>query len=156
MNGVSNDKFNPSEKATRAMIITILHNKDGNPAVTPSAKFKDVAKGAWYESAIAWGQANKIMNGLGNDIFAPGDAITREQMAVVLYNYAKSKGNVSGLSGELSFADKDKVHTWAQEAIKWCVSNKIINGKEKNKLDPQGFATRAEVATMIMNFCEKE
>lgn len=154
MNGVGNDKFNPSEKGTRAMIVTILYNKEGKPAVTGKATFKDVTSGAWYEGPIAWAKANNIANGYQDGSFGPSESVTREQLAVMLYNYAKSKGTVSTGNTEMKFADNADIHNWAQEAMKWCVSNKIINGKGNNKLDPRGFATRAEIATMIMNFCE--
>jgi len=154
MSGVGNDKFDPSNNGTRAMFVTILYNKEGKPTVTGNTGFKDVIKGAWYEGPIAWAKANKIANGYQDGTFGPNKPVTREQLAVMLYNYAKANGKVSMGSAQFNFIDKDNISTWAQEAMKWCVSNKIINGKGNNKLDPRGLATRAEIATMIMNFCE--
>lgn len=154
MNGVGNDKFSPSNNGTRAMIVTILYNKEGKPSVIGNTSFKDVTKGAWYEGPIAWAKANNIANGYEDGTFGPSKSVTREQLAVMLYNYAQTKGTVTMGTAELKFDDNADIHAWAQEAMKWCVSNKIINGKGNNKLDPRGLATRAEIATIIMNFCE--
>jgi len=128
--------------------------KEGKPEISQDSVFSDVDSGVWYESPVAWAQTNNIINGMGDGRFAPDEEITREQMAVIIYNYAKSKGRVSEENIDLTFSDEDSIHDWAYDAINWCVANGIMNGKGNNILDPLGLATRAEIATMIMNFCE--
>ena len=156
MNGVSEDIFAPNATTTRAMIVTILYRLEGSPAVSGTNPFKDVKSGQWYTNAIIWAAENDIVNGYGNGKFGINDDITREQFAAIMYRYAKLKGH--GFEGAwmflLDFEDADKVSTWADEAMHWCVMNGIIEGVGGKTLDPQGSATRAQAAAMLKRFIE--
>lgn len=115
-------------------------------------KFSDVAVDKYYASGVAWAAENGIVSGYGNNVFGPNDNITREQLALMLYNYAKYKGYNISVSGDLSvFADHNRSSDYALTAIKWAVGSSVMNGKNGGMLDPKGKATRAEVATMLMN-----
>lgn len=156
MQGVSADKFDPSGTLSRGMIVTMLWRMEGEPVVNYAMSFKDVKADQWYTEAIRWAQSNKIVDGYSADSFGPNDPITREQMAAILYNYAKFKGQ--GFTGDwmflLDFADRTDISSWADEAVHWCSMKGIANGKDGKVFDPQGNATRAEAATMMQRFCE--
>ena len=156
MNGVSADKFGPGMTTTRAMIVTILYRLEGQPAVTGANPFDDVKDGQWYTNAVIWANQNGIVKGYGDGVFGPTDEITREQFASILYRYVQMKGG--GFTGAwyfpLDFADAADVSDWADEAMHWCVMNGIFEGDENGKLRPQGEATRAEVAAILMRFIE--
>ncbi|MGM9524088.1 MAG: S-layer homology domain-containing protein [Faecousia sp.] len=153
MNGVGDDKFAPEGSMTRAMLVTVLWRYEGAPE-TGKNPFTDVPNGQWYTDAVAWAAANGIVGGVGNNKFDPEGKITREQMATILYRYAEKKGIDTGKRGDLSaFPDGGKVASWAKNAIQWAVAEKIINGSD-GKLLPQGDATRAQVATILMRFIE--
>ena len=156
MNGVGNGKFDPNGATSRAMIVTILYRLENEPAVTAANPFTDVAAGQWYTDAVIWASVNNIVAGYGDGRFGPDDAITREQLATILYRYAQSKGEgFKGLwSFKLDFPDAADVSDWANEAMSWMVMNGIINGKD-GKLVPKGEASRAEAATMLQRFCAK-
>jgi hypothetical protein len=155
MNGVTTTQFAPKENLNRAMIAQVLFNLEGKPAGADSA-FTDVAPTAWYCDAVNWAAANKIVEGYGDGTFGPTDDITREQMAAILYRYAAYKGYDTSVQGDLSlFIDGDKVSAWAVDAMTWAVGTELIGGKGDGILDPTGTATRAEVAQIFMNFCEK-
>ncbi len=152
MNGTEKG-FEPNAATTRAMLVTMLHRLAGEPN-TGNANFSDVADGQWFSKAIAWASANGVVTGYADGKFGPNDAITREQLAAVLYRFAQAKGmDVSAKSGLSNFSDSGKVSGWAQEAMQWAVGAGIING-DSGALKPQGNATRAEVAMMIMRFNE--
>lgn len=143
--------FSPTMNLTRGMMAQILYNLEKGTAPAESS-FTDVAADAWYADAVNWAAANDIVNGYGNGKFGPEDSITREQMAVLLYNYAKFKGYDVTASGDLTaFSDGEKVSGWAEYAMKWAVGEKLINGSN-NALNPLGTASRAEVAQILMNF----
>lgn len=153
MNGVGHNLFAPSSNLTRGMIAQVLYNLEGTPAAGSSA-FTDVAADQWYANAVNWAAANDIVGGYGNGKFGPEDDITREQMAQILYNYATFKGYDVSVQGDLSvFNDGAKTSDWALSAMKWAVGTGLLQGYDGN-LNPTGTATRAEVAQILMNFCE--
>lgn len=155
MNGVKNDTFAPNSNLNRAMIAQVLYNLEGEPSVKGDA-FSDVAEDAWYFDAVNWAAENKIVEGYGDGNFGPTKAVTREQLAAILFRYAQYKGMDSVTLEEnlTGFADGDQVSSWAVSAMNWAVGQGIMNGKGNNTLDPQGTATRAEVAKMLMVYLE--
>lgn len=154
MNGMSETAFDPAENLSRAMMVTILYRLDGSPEAAGGG-FDDVERGSWYENAVIWADANGIVNGYGNGIFGPDEDITREQMAAVLYRYAAYEGYSLTASGDLSaFRDASAISGYAESAMGWAVGSSLISGKGDGILDPAGTATRAEVAQILMNFCE--
>lgn len=143
--------FNPSGSVKREMVPTVLYRLEGQPTVK-AGSFSDVADGIWYASATAWGAENGIILGVGDDAFGVGTDITRETLAIMLYRYAKYKGCDMTASDDLSsFNDADSVHSWALKEMQWAVGAGIITGKGAN-IDPQGTATRAELAAMLARF----
>ena len=153
MDGVGDNKFNPNGTLTRAMIAQVLYNLEGETSSYPTV-FDDVAKSAWYADAVNWAAASGIVEGKGNNKFDPNAAITRQEMAAILYRYSELKGyDVSKVDSLAAFTDANKVASWAKEAMGWAVENYVINGKGAGKLDPTGTATRAEVAQILMNLC---
>lgn len=155
MSGVSENQFDPSGKLTRAMLVQMLYNMESRPACDAENAFIDVPVGQWYTDAVIWANDEKIVSGMGEGLFAPNMEITREQMVAMLYNYAKYKGYDVTASADLSkFADNASVSTWAQPAMQWAVAEGYISGMGDNQLAPQGTATRAEIASVIMRFME--
>ena len=155
MNGTGATKFAPSANLTRGMIAQVLYNLESKPDST-SAAFNDVAAGQWYADAVNWAAANDIVSGYGDGTFGPENNITREQMALILYRYAVFKGYDVSAKGDLNaFTDGATVSAWAKEAMTWAVGSKLLSGKGNGILDPTGTATRAEVAQILQNFCEK-
>ena len=155
MSGVSENEFAPSGKLTRAMLVQMLYNMESRPACDAENAFMDVPVGQWYTDAVIWANDAKIVSGMGEGLFAPNMEITREQMVAMLYNYAKYKGYDVTASADLSaFADTASVSAWAQPAMQWAVAEGYISGMGDNQLAPQGTATRAEIASVIMRFME--
>ena len=153
MNGISNSKFNPNGYMTRAMAAVIIHNVENKPVPEDIASFLDVTSDKYYADAVSWAAESRIVNGYSDEIFAPDDFITREQMAVILYNYAQMKGREINSFAELDeYSDSDKVSDYAQEAVSWAVGNGYITGKGNGVLDPKGTATRAEMSSIIVRF----
>jgi len=153
MNGTDVGKFEPGATTTRAMLVTMLFRLEGEPAAG-APNFSDVASGQWFSDAIAWASAQGVVNGLEDGKFAPNNAITREQLAVILYRFAQLKGNDVSAKGSLNgFSDSGSVSGWATEAMQWAVGAGIINGDD-GALKPDGNATRAEVAVMLMRYLE--
>jgi len=157
MVGTAEDVFSPNENLSRAMIVTILWRLEGSPAAENGTAFTDVASGQWYSDAITWASAstNGIVSGYGNNLFGPDDDITREQLALIMHNYAKYK-SISQLEGEYKteFTDADSVSSWAQDAMKWANAVGLINGRTTTTLVPSGTATRAEAAAILQRFIE--
>lgn len=154
MSGTSATTFGPNVTTTRGMIVTILHRMEGKPAAA-GASFTDVQKGQYYADAVAWAAANGIVTGYGNSAFGPNDTITREQLASILYRYASyKKYDVSKRVDLSAFADAGKIHSYATEAISWANANELINGVGNAMLSPETGATRAQVAAILMRFCE--
>lgn len=155
MEGVGSNLFAPDATTTRAMVVTILYRLDGEPAVTKDIPFADVPAGQWYSNAINWAAANGIVDGYGNGKFGPDDTITREQMAAILYRYASYKGySVSDLANLTGYTDAASVSEWASTAMRWAVAEGLIEGTNATTLSPSGDSTRAQVATILMRFCE--
>lgn len=153
MNG-SNGYFSPYDSLTRGMIAQILYNLEGGTGSFAIA-YPDVSPSDWYANAVSWVSANGIMSGYGSGLFGANDSVTREQLALTLYSYAKVKGYDTSASVELTaFADGVSTSEWAKPAMQWAVANGLFSGKTGNRLDPQGTATRAEVASILMRFCE--
>ena len=153
MQGVGNNTFAPGDDVTRGMIVTIIYRLDGSPAVSGDCPFSDVAAGSWYEKAVTWAAANGIVNGYSAASFGPDDSITREQMALIFYNYAKYKGyDVTKTADISSFIDSNNVHDWARDAMSWCTAVGLINGMGGNALAPEGSSTRAQAAAVLMRF----
>ena len=154
MNGVENNQFAPNTATNRAMLATILYRLAGEPAVSGDLPFTDVAAGTWYTDAVLWAAQNGIVNGLGENTFAPMNTLTREQLVTMLYRYAEAEGYDVSAAADLSgYPDAGKVQTYAQEAMSWAVAEGIVEGMDGN-LNPAGSATRAQIATILMRFCE--
>ena len=152
MNGVSVTEFAPNANLTRAMLVTILYRIENEP-LCGDPLFEDVEKDMWYTKSIAWASENNIVKGVGEGLFAPNANITREQIAVILYNYANFKNESTDNKATLDkYTDNTLVSVWAEDAIEWAVGEGIITGKTVTTLEPQGQATRAEAATMLMRY----
>lgn len=150
--GTSDTTFSPNASMTRAMLVTVLYRLAGEPE-SGENYFTDVEDGKWYTDAVAWAAGSGIIQGVGEGLFATEGKISREQLAVMLYRYAESKGLTTAASGDLSrFRDNDKVSDWAEDAMKWAVSAGIMSGRDNGVLDPGGEATRAEAAAILKNF----
>lgn len=153
--GVSANEFAPYDPMTRAMLVTVLHRLDGADA-SGTNSFTDVLNGKWYTNAIAWASANGIVEGLSGNRFAPNAPIAREQLAAILFRYAKACGyDVSARAELTAYADAAQVSTWAGDAMRWAVAAGLISGRSGAQLAPKGEATRAEVAVILMNFVQK-
>lgn len=153
--GVSANEFAPYDPMTRAMLVTVLHRLDGADA-SGTNSFTDVLNGKWYTNAIAWASANGIVEGLSGNRFAPNAPIAREQLAAILFRYAKACGyDVSARAELTAYADSAQVSTWAGDAMRWAVAAGLISGRSGAQLAPKGEATRAEVAVILMNFVQK-
>ena len=156
MLGTSKTLFSPYGTATRGMMATILWRMEGSPVPKGKNSFTDVEAGKWYADAITWTAENGIFAGYGKDKFGPDDPITREQLAAIFYRYADYKGYDLTVKGNLDkFKDADKVTDYAKTAMQWAVGSSLVKGKSGNLLDPQGTATRAEIAAMLHRFIEK-
>ena len=156
MSGVSADAFAPNQKLSRAMVAQILYGLEGKPA-SGEQTFTDVKDGQWFAKAVNWAAKEGLVSGYGDGTFGPDDNVTREQLAAILRGYAKYKGG-DAAQGSLvvnGFRDGESISAWALEAMNWAVNVQLMTGKGGNTLDPQGNATRAEVAQMLMNFLEK-
>jgi len=156
MLGTSKTLFSPHGTATRGMMATILWRMEGSPTPQGKNSFTDVEVGKWYADAITWTAENGIFAGYGKDKFGPDDPITREQLAAIFYRYADYKGYDLTVKGNLDkFKDADKITDYAKTAMQWAVGSGLVKGKSGNLLDPQGTATRAEIAAMLHRFIEK-
>ena len=156
MLGTSKTLFSPHGTTTRGMMATILWRMEGSPAPKGKNSFTDVESGKWYADAITWAAENGIFAGYGKDKFGPDDPITREQLAAIFYRYADYKGYDLTVKGNLDkFKDADKITDYAKTAMQWAVGSGLMKGKSGNLLDPQGTATRAEIAAMLHRFIEK-
>ncbi|WP_054696774.1 S-layer homology domain-containing protein [Syntrophomonas palmitatica] len=158
--GAESPQFSPDMPMSRAMLVTVLYRLAGSPDVSglPNA-FTDVPEGSWYGSAVAWAAANGIIRGVGGNRFAPHDNVTREQAAAILLRYARliGKGPADEAAGGPRFADRDKISDWALEGAVWCSMIGVITGKPGDNgmlFDPQGNATRAELAAMLHRFAD--
>jgi hypothetical protein len=154
MKGNSDTTFNPYTDTTRGMIVTILHRLEGKPKANIANDFTDVGADKYFTDAVAWASENKIVSGYGNDIFGPENSITREQLAVILMNYAKYKGYDVSMRTDLSeFADGEHISTWAKDPMSWANAEGLIQGSQ-NQLMPKGNAQRSQVAAILQRFLE--
>ena len=153
MQGVSSTKFGPNGTVTRGMLVTMLWRMAGEPYVG-GGSFDDVASGSYYATAVAWAAKNGIVDGYNSTRFGPNDAVTREQIATMLYRYAKWLGYSTSGSNLAGYSDASSVSSWAKDAMGWAVKNSVVTGVTATKLNPTSSATRAETAQMFMNFYE--
>ncbi|WP_164510414.1 S-layer homology domain-containing protein [Agathobaculum sp. Marseille-P7918] len=155
MAGYGENLFGPDDDLSRAQLCQIIYNMEGQPATSGSSVFTDVADSAWYADAVTWAASQGIVGGYGGGLFGPEDNITREQLASILYRYAQAKGydvSVGEDTNILSYTDALEISEYAIPAMQWACGAGIIQGNG-GYLDPQGNATRAEIATMLMRFC---
>ena len=154
MDGVGDNRFAPNSETTRAQLVTILYRLEGEPAVSGDLPFTDVEAGTWYTNAVLWAAQNGIVNGVTDTTFAPGDDLTRQQLVTILYRYAEAKGCDVSASADLSgYPDAGQVQDYAQPTMAWAVAEGIVEGMDGN-LNPAGNASRAQIATILMRFCE--
>ena len=151
MDGVGMGLFAPNATTSRAMIVTILWRLQGSPEAEAAEMFTDVAPGDWYADAIAWAASEGVAEGYEDGSFRPNDAITREQLAAMLWRYAGSPGSDGALSAFVDWADTS---SWAQQALSWAVAQGLITGVDSDSLSPKGQATRAQTATILMRFAQ--
>ena len=156
MAGYGENLFGPDDDLSRAQLCQIIYNMEGQPATSGSSVFTDVADGAWYADAVTWAASQGIVGGYGGGLFGPEDNITREQLASILYRYAQAKGYDTSVGEDtniLSYTDALEISEYAIPAMQWGCGAGIMEGNA-GYLTPQGDATRAQVATMLMRFCE--
>lgn len=146
--GVSASQFAPDNAMNRGMLVTVLYRLAGKPNAGEQ-HFSDVPAGAYYKDAVAWASQFGVVTGMGNGKFAPNDNITREQLAVILYRFA---GSPAASNMSVSFTDSTTISSWAQNAMAWAVNEGLLSGMSDGTLAPQGQATRAQVATILMRF----
>ena len=156
MNGYSDTMFGPNDSITRGQIVTVLYRMENQPAVNFNMTFKDVTSDKYYSEGVKWAQATGIVAGYNADTFGPDDAITREQLATILYRYAQYKKydvSVGEETNILSFNDAFDISEYAIPAMQWACGEGLIVGAG-NSLMPFGNATRAQVATILYRFCQ--
>ena len=155
MSGTGASTFSPKTPTNRGMVAFILYKLEGEPPVSGSAGFIDVTS-QYFAKAVTWAVQNKIAAGMGNNRFVPNGPVTREQLALMLYNYAKYKGYDTTSSADLTrFSDYGKIHTWGREALAWANSIGLISGTSGNRIDPTGNALRGQMAVILCAFCQR-
>lgn len=153
MVGMSETTFEPNTTVNRAQVVQMLYNLEGQPQVSGDSGFSDIRDGQWYAKAVAWASANDVVAGYEDGTFRPTRAVTREEFAQILYNYAKFKGYGLSASADLGkFPDSGQVSSWAETALGWANGNGLINGHDDGRLDPKGSTIRAQAASILMNF----
>lgn len=156
MQGIGGNRFQPDANMTRGQLVTVLHRLAGEPSATAKAPFSDVTAEKFYSEAVAWAYENEIAMGMTSDRFVPNGPVTREQAATFLARYARWSGVEVTVSGNLNgYTDASSVSPYALEAMTWAVENGIIQGVTDTSLAPRGTATRAQVATIFMRYCQK-
>lgn len=156
MNGYSGDRegyFGPNDKVTRGMVATILWNMEGKPQASGGAGFSDVSYGKWYYDAVRWASSAGVVDGYGDGTFGPERNVTRQELAAMLYKYARYKGlDLRGASESAyaSMSDGSSVASYARRAVGWCYTHKLLSGTKDGRIDPTGAATRAQVAKMVV------
>ncbi len=154
MTGTAPDTFSPNSTTTRAMIVTILYRLEGAPGTNGDTAFTDVERGTWYTDPITWAAANGVVEGTTPTTFAPNSPVTREQMATILYRYLAAKGYDVTARADLSgYTDAEKISAYAKDAMSWANALGLITGERPDTLTPQGNATRAQVAEILMRYC---
>ena len=155
MVGTGSGRFAPALAATRGMVVRTLYSMENEPDVTGACPFADVASGSYCEDAVTWAAANGIVSGYSAAAFGPNDGITREQLATMLYEYAKYKGYDVAKAADLSgFADQGGISAYAVGPMQWAVAHELIFGVGGNALAPKDTATRAQLAAVLHRFCE--
>lgn len=154
MSGESETKFNPNGTVSRAQMVQVLYNLEGQPGYTSGhTPFEDITPGSWYYNAVRWSEENGIASGTSATTFKPNAPVTREQVATFFANYAKFKNNYSGAQSDLSkYSDRNKISSWAKENIAWAVNTGLMSGTSNTTLDPQGTCIRAQLAQFIKNY----
>ena len=153
MVGMSETTFEPNTTVNRALVVQMLYNLEGQPQVSGDSGFSDIRDDQWYAKAVAWASANDVVAGYEDGTFRPTRAVTREEFAQILYNYAKCKGYGLSASADLGkFPDSGQVSSWAETALGWANGNGLINGHDDGRLDPKGSTIRAQAASILMNF----
>lgn len=153
MVGMSETTFEPNTTVNRAQVVQMLYNLEGQPQVSGDSGFSDIRDDQWYAKAVAWASANDVVAGYEDGTFRPTRAVTREEFAQILYNYAKCKGYGLSASADLGkFPDSGQVSSWAETALGWANGNGLINGHDDGRLDPKGSTIRAQAASILMNF----
>ncbi|MDO5650375.1 MAG: S-layer homology domain-containing protein, partial [Gallicola sp.] len=153
MNGIDENTFDPHGTTTRAMVVTVLYIMEGSPNVSGVSKFNDVGDNEWFSDGVIWASENEIAQGISEDEFSPNSQVTREQLVTFLYRYAQYKNlNVDGRGIPDTFQDKNNVSGWAAVAMAWAIGQEIVKGNDLGNINPQGEATRAEIATIIQRF----
>lgn len=156
MSGTGEGTFSPDLPTSRGMLVTILYRLAGSPAAG-SASFTDVAKGQWYADGVAWASANGVVSGYPDGSFRPNDTITREQMAAILYQYARIQGKLDDSRADLSiFADLDSLSAYAKEPMSWAVAQGLFSGVSADTLAPGGSTTRAQAAVILTAFSKAQ
>ncbi|MCR4724767.1 MAG: carbohydrate-binding domain-containing protein [Clostridia bacterium] len=149
--------FEPNTVTSRAMLVRILYRLAGEPEVSSANPFSDVADDQWYTDAVIWASDNDIVTGYGGGLFGPTDNITREQFVTILFLYAQLKGCDTSAAADISgYADASSVSSWAEAPMRWAIAEGLITGRSATTLAPSGNATRAEAATILMQFVEAE
>lgn len=159
MNGVSETEFDPNGTTSRAMLVTILWRLAGKPQVDYAMTFTDVENEQWYTEAIRWAAGTGIVKGYSDTEFGLNDPVTREQMAVILYRYVQMDTQQNGVETVQSdvlksYQDAEKISIWAWDGLSWAVQAELLRGVGDNMLSPDGNASRAQSATILMRFCE--
>ena len=153
MAGTGETTFEPTMELDRAMAAQLFYNLEGQPAVTGDSTFTDVTSGHWAVDAITWAAQNDIVAGIGGGLYDPDTDVTREQFAVMLYKYARFKGDDLTATGDLTqFPDAGSISSWAETALSWANGNELINGHESGTIDPKGSTIRAQAASIMANF----
>ncbi len=147
--------FEPDSKMSRAMLVTVLYRIANPEEKAYNHNFDDVSSGEWYSDAVSWATEKGVVNGISDTEFAPNTDVTREQMAVIIYRFAKIMGyDVSGKANITTFEDKNDISDFAFDAVAWANKSELVNGTSDKTLSPKDTATRAQVATILMRFCE--
>ena len=156
MEGMRETEFAPTTALTRAMAVQILYNLEGQPDLSSENlgyPYEDVDAQAWYGDAVYWARITGVATGYGDGTFQPGDSITRQEFAQMLYNYAKYKGYDLTAAGDLAqFPDSESVADWAEAAMRWANGNQLINGHDDGTIDAAGIGTRTQAASILMKF----
>ena len=155
MNGVGDQLFSPNSPASRAMIVTMLWRMEGSPAGSTDLTFADVSADAWYADAIRWAASQHNVDGYSAERFAPNDPVSREQLATILWRYAKYKSTDKAAANKINlgiFIDAEQISSWALDGMQWAVNAGLITGVGNEKLSPETDASRAQVAAMLMRY----
>ena len=154
-NGTSENTFSPDESMSRGMLAQVLYSLESNPDVIAFSTFNDVTGGEWYADAVYWAANQGIVTGYTDGTFGANDSITREQLAVMLYRYAESSGYDTSANADLSvYWDSGNISAYAARAMAWATAEGLISGTTATTLEPGASATRAQVATILMRFCQ--